>query len=96
VHTSERSVAFRDLSPVAPVHILVVPKRHIDNAGDVGAEHADDVADLLVTATSVARSQGVADSGYRLVFNVGADAHNTVPHLHLHVLGGRDMTWPPG
>jgi histidine triad (HIT) family protein len=96
VHRSERSLAFRDLHPQAPVHVLVVPRRHIEHAGTVTAEDAADVADLLVSARAVAEAEGIAGSGYRLVFNVGADANNTVPHLHVHVLGGRVMTWPPG
>jgi histidine triad (HIT) family protein len=95
VAESERSFAFRDLNPQAPTHVLVVPRAHIDHAGVVGPEHADDVADLFVTAREVAESEGIADRGYRLVFNVGDDAGNTVPHLHLHVLGGQPMGWPP-
>ena len=96
VHSSEYSVAFRDLSPQAPVHVLVIPRRHIVDAAELDAGHAEELADLLITARQVAEEQGVRTSGYRLVFNVGADATNTVPHLHLHVLGGRGMSWPPG
>jgi histidine triad (HIT) family protein len=94
VHEGERTVAFRDIHPVAPVHVLVVPRRHIDNAAAVGAEDADDLAALLVAARSVAEAEGIAgpDRGYRLVFNVGPDALNSVGHLHLHVIGGRTMT----
>ena len=95
---TDRTLAFRDLSPVAPTHVLVVPKRHIENAGTVSAQDADDIAALLVTARAVADAEGIgeADRGYRLVFNVGPDAANSVPHLHLHVIGGRGLTWPPG
>ena len=93
---SDRSLAFRDLNPTAPTHVLVIPKDHIENAGEIGAEHADDVADLFLTARQVAMQEGIADGGYRLVFNVGRDSGNTVPHLHLHVIGGRGMSWPPG
>jgi histidine triad (HIT) family protein len=96
LHRSERSVAFADINPAAPVHVLVVPARHIESAATLEAEDAEELADLLRTAREVARQRGIADSGYRLVFNVGADANNTVAHLHLHVLGGRAMTWPPG
>lgn len=91
-----RTYAFRDINPAAPVHVLVVPRRHIENAGVVGAEHAEELAEMLTTAREVAEAEGVLDRGYRLVFNVGADALNTVPHLHLHVVGGRQMGWPPG
>jgi histidine triad (HIT) family protein len=98
VHESERTVAFRDLSPVAPVHVLVVPRAHIENASSIGPEHAADLAAMLVAAREVAEAEeiGGPERGYRLVFNVGRDSANSVPHLHLHVIGGRPMTWPPG
>jgi histidine triad (HIT) family protein len=95
VAESERTVAFRDLNPQAPTHVLVIPRDHVDSAATVGPEHADAVAELLVTARRVAEAEGILDGGYRLVFNVGDDSGNTVPHLHLHVLGGRSMPWPP-
>jgi histidine triad (HIT) family protein len=96
VAETERTVAFRDLNPQAPTHVLVVPRQHIEHAGTVTADDGAAVAELLVTARDVARAEGLLDGGYRLVFNVGDDAGNTVPHLHLHVLGGRRMSWPPG
>ncbi len=98
VHATDATVAFRDINPQAPVHVLVVPRRHIESAAAVEPEHAADVAALLTSARTVAESEGIAapDRGYRLVFNVGADALNSVPHLHLHVIGGRLLTWPPG
>jgi histidine triad (HIT) family protein len=98
VHTTERTVAFRDLNPFAPVHVLVVPKRHIANAAEIGTGDAEDVAELFVAAKAVADAEGIGgpDRGYRLIFNVGPDASNSVPHLHLHVLGGRALDWPPG
>lgn len=96
VASTERTYAFRDISPAAPTHVLIVPRHHIDNADVVGPEHADTVAELLTTAQAVARAEGVAESGYRLVLNVGPDALNSVAHLHLHLIGGRRMEWPPG
>jgi histidine triad (HIT) family protein len=96
VASTERTYAFRDLNPAAPTHVLVVPRTHIANAAEVAAEHGEILAEMLTTAQSVATSDGVADSGYRLVFNVGEAAGNTVAHLHLHVLGGRNLAWPPG
>ncbi|HEX4245166.1 MAG TPA: HIT domain-containing protein, partial [Acidimicrobiales bacterium] len=92
------TVAFRDLNPFAPVHVLVVPKRHIVNASEIGPDDAEDVAELFVAAQAVAAAEGIGgpDRGYRLIFNVGPDASNSVPHLHLHVLGGRALDWPPG
>jgi histidine triad (HIT) family protein len=92
----EDTLAFRDINPQAPVHVLVIPRRHIDNAATVAAGDAEVVAELLLTARAVAEQEGVLDSGYRLVFNVGDDALNSVPHLHLHVVGGRRLSWPPG
>jgi histidine triad (HIT) family protein len=98
VHETETVVAFRDINPTAPVHVLVVPRRHIENAAVVEAQHAGELVDLLVAARDVAEAEGIGgpDRGYRLVLNVGPDALNSVPHLHLHLIGGRPMTWPPG
>ena len=96
VAETERSLAFRDINPQAPTHVLVIPREHIAHAGEVTVAHGAVVADLLATAATVADQEGVAEAGYRLVFNVSEDAGNTVPHLHLHVLGGRRLGWPPG
>jgi histidine triad (HIT) family protein len=96
VAETELTYAFRDIAPGAPVHVLVVPKRHITNASHVTAADGDVLAELLITGRQVAEQEGVAASGYRMVLNVGDDALNSVPHLHLHVLGGRRMGWPPG
>ena len=89
-------VAFRDLNPVAPTHVLVIPKQHIVGADAISAEHGDVIAAMFIAAKEVAAADGVDESGYRTVFNVGADSGQSVPHLHLHVLGGRQMKWPPG
>ena len=98
VHRDDHTVAFRDINPQAPVHVLVVPTRHIVNAGTVVAEDAEAVVGLLLVAKTVADAEGIGaeDRGYRLAFNVGPDASNSVPHLHLHLLGGRSLDWPPG
>ncbi len=96
VASTEHTFAFRDINPVAPHHVLVIPRQHIASADEVRPEHGELLAELLTTAQSVARAEGIASSGYRLVFNVGDDAQNSIPHLHLHVLGGRRMDWPPG
>lgn len=96
VASSERTYAFRDVEPVMATHVLVVPREHIVDAAAVDGTHGEIVAELLVTARRVAESEGLAERGYRLVFNVGADSGNSIPHLHLHVLGGRPMGWPPG
>src|SRR4051812_45972694 len=92
VTSTDRVLAFRDINPAAPTHVLVIPKEHVvDNAGGLAAEHGDLLAELFVTAQKVAELEGVDASGYRLVFNVGDDALNSVPHLHLHVIGGRRL-----
>jgi histidine triad (HIT) family protein len=98
VAQSDHGIAFRDLSPQAPVHVLVIPRRHVDSlaeATDTGADVAE-LGDLLRLAGEVARVSGVADSGYRVVANTGREGGQTVGHLHFHVLGGRPMAWPPG
>ncbi|HXX89137.1 MAG TPA: histidine triad nucleotide-binding protein [Acidimicrobiales bacterium] len=96
VHRGEHTIAFRDLHPQAPVHVLVIPRRHVENAATVSHDDAVLLAEMLVAARRVAEAEGIAEPGYRLVFNVGDDGGNTVGHLHLHVIGGRRMGWPPG
>jgi histidine triad (HIT) family protein len=94
--STARTYSFFDINPAAPVHVLVVPREHITNAAEVGPEHGEVLAEMFSAAQSVASSQGISASGYRLVFNVGEHALNSVPHLHMHVLGGHQMGWPPG
>jgi histidine triad (HIT) family protein len=96
VREDEHTVAFRDLDPKAPTHVLVVPRAHVASVNDVDAAHADALGALFLAAREVAQSEGIAGAGYRLVVNTGAAAGQTVHHLHMHVLGGRDMRWPPG
>jgi histidine triad (HIT) family protein len=96
VHQDDQVTAFRDVNPQAPVHILVIPNAHVGSAAEVGPEHGPLLVALLAVAQRAAAQEGVAATGYRLVFNVGADAGMSVPHLHLHVLGGRRLAWPPG
>jgi histidine triad (HIT) family protein len=96
VFEDERCVAFRDISPQAPIHILVVPRKPVIRVGL--AESGDEalLGHLLLTAAQVARSEGIADTGYRLIINNGPDGGEAVPHLHVHLLGGRQLGWPPG
>ncbi|MFA7232834.1 MAG: histidine triad nucleotide-binding protein [Terrimicrobiaceae bacterium] len=94
VFEDDRCLAFRDISPQAPVHILLVPKRVIPRVAETTPADAELLGHLIVTAGTIAKSEGIA--GFRLVINNGADGGETVPHLHLHLLGGRPMTWPPG
>ena len=98
IYENDDVIAFRDVAPQAPTHVLVGPRRHVENAGTLTEEDADLVGALILGAQRVAELEGSEnpDRGYRLVMNVGADAMNSVPHLHLHVLGGRALTWPPG
>jgi histidine triad (HIT) family protein len=98
VWSDDRTVAFRDIVPAAPVHVLVVPRRHITDASKVTADDGDEVAALLVAAKAVADVEGIGedDRGYRLIMNVGPDSLNSVPHLHLHVIGGRLLDGSPG
>jgi histidine triad (HIT) family protein len=98
VRSDDHTVAFRDLNPAAPIHVLVVPRRHLTDASTVTGDDAGVLVAMLVAAKAVAELEGIGgtDRGYRLVFNVGPDALNSVPHLHLHVLGGRTFGWPPG
>ena len=94
VASNDHALAFRDLHPQAPVHVLVVPRRHV--ASLAAADDAAELGHLLALAAEVARREGIAASGYRVVTNIGADGGQTVGHLHLHVLGGRSLGWPPG
>lgn len=96
IHETDDFVAFHDVNPQAPVHVLIVPKKHIVRIGEAGDLDAELLGNLLLGAREVARKAGVAESGYRIVINNGRDAGESVPHLHLHLLGGRSLQWPPG
>lgn len=96
VYEDDHVVAFRDLNPQAPTHVLVIPRRHIASIDEVSPGDEEMIGRVFAAAKAVARAEGVAAQGYRLVTNVGDDAGQTVGHLHVHVLGGRRMTWPPG
>ncbi len=93
---SDRTVAFRDINPQAPTHVLVVPKAHHANVAELAAAKDGLLDEVIATAHAVAEAEGVTGTGYRVVFNTGADAGQTVPHVHAHVLGGRSLGWPPG
>jgi histidine triad (HIT) family protein len=96
VFEDDQCLAFRDISPQAPVHILVIPKKAVAR---IGAAHANDqslLGHLLLTAADIARRENIAPDGYRIVINNGPHGGETVPHLHIHLLGGRPLVWPPG
>jgi histidine triad (HIT) family protein len=93
---TDNLVALHDLNPVAPIHVLLIPKQHITGVGQAEPEHASVLGELLVAARRVAEETGLEQSGYRVVINNGQHAGQSVLHLHLHVLGGRPLAWPPG
>ncbi len=95
-YQDELVAAFVDIRPQAPVHLLLVPRQHIRSAADLSGDHAALLARMFNVAARLAAERGLAETGYRLVFNVGEDAGQSVDHLHLHLLGGRHLGWPPG
>ena len=96
VAEGERVIAIRDIAPQAPSHVLILSREHIPSSDAITADDANLLAEAFTLAGSIARSEGIAERGYRIVTNVGPDGGQTVPHLHFHVVGGRPMTWPPG
>ena len=96
VFEDDEVLAFRDVNPQAPLHVLVIPKIHISTVNDLTPEHASLVGRMYLAAQKIAADEGVAEPGYRMVMNCNAEAGQSVYHIHLHVLGGRPMSWPPG
>jgi histidine triad (HIT) family protein len=96
VYEDDLVLAFRDIKPQAPTHVLIVPKKPIARIDEATAEHQQVLGYLLLKAAEVAKALGLGRSGYRLVFNNGPDAGEAVPHLHCHIIGGRHLSWPPG
>jgi histidine triad (HIT) family protein len=96
VHEDQHLLAFEDINPQAPLHVLIVPRRHVATLSDLQAGDDQLVGEMVRRAAAIAESRGVAAGGYRTVFNCNSDAGQTVFHIHLHLLGGRRMGWPPG
>ncbi len=96
VYEDEHVLAFRDINPQAPTHILIIPKEHISTLNDLDPGHANIMGQLYLAARKIAEDEGIAGPGYRTVTNCNADAGQTVFHIHMHLLGGRNMGWPPG
>ena len=96
VYEDERVIAFNDINPQAPTHVLIVPKRHIPTLGNLTPDDDQIIGELARRAAAIAGGRGISAGGYRTVFNTNRDAGQTVFHIHLHLLGGRPMTWPPG
>ena len=96
VFENERILAFRDINPAAPIHILIIPKIHIPTLNDLELEHTGIMGELVRTASELAKQEGIAEAGYRTGFNCNEGGGQTVFHVHLHLLGGRPFGWPPG
>jgi histidine triad (HIT) family protein len=96
VFQNDHVVAFKDITPRAPTHVLIVPRRHIASLNDLGPDDDALVGEMVRAAAGIAKEHGHADRGYRTVFNCNADAGQTIFHIHMHLLGGRTMAWPPG
>lgn len=96
VYENDQVMAFRDINPQAPLHVLVIPRKHISTANDADPADAGLLGQMVLAASRIAADEGYAESGYRLVMNCNADAGQTVFHIHLHLLAGRQLTWPPG
>lgn len=96
IYESESAIAFRDISPQAPTHVLVIPRKHVSTINDLDEEDRALVGDLFLAAKQIAAEEGIDESGYRAVMNCNEGAGQSVFHIHLHVLGGRGLTWPPG
>lgn len=96
VHEDDKAVAFDDVNPQAPTHVLVIPRKHAASIAELNEADAGLLGHLMLTGSQVAKQKGIAEGGYRIVMNTGKNGGQTVLHLHLHVLGGRPMHWPPG
>lgn len=96
VYENDDVLAFRDVNPQAPTHVLIVPRKHISTVNDLQDEDRGIMGQLFLAAQDIAGAEGIAEDGYRLVVNCNAKAGQTVFHIHMHLLGGRNMTWPPG
>lgn len=96
IYEDETCIAFKDISPQAPTHVLIIPREHFDSLDKAGTGHKETLGHLLLTASGIARDKGFAENGYRVVINTNADGGQTVFHLHVHLLGGRQFVFPPG
>ena len=95
-YENDLTVAFNDVNPQAPVHIIIIPKEHIEKISDLDLKHKDLITNMILVANQLAKKKKIADNGYRLVMNCNSQAGQSVFHLHMHLLGGRTMAWPPG
>ena len=96
IYEDELVIAIEDINPIAPIHILVIPKKNIHTINDIGSEDKNLMGHIIITAKNIAKDLGIDEKGYRLVFNTNNEGGQSVYHIHLHLIGGRKMTWPPG
>ncbi len=96
VYEDNEIMAFEDINPQAPVHLLIIPAKHIESINDIKEEDKELIGKMFLIAKKIAKEKGLSESGYRTIFNTGKDAGQAVFHIHLHLLGGRKMSWPPG
>ena len=96
IYRDDQVLAFRDINPRAPIHVLVIPQKHVDSLASVTDEQRDIMGKIMIATREIAVAEGLSESGYRAVINVGLDGGQTISHLHLHLLGGRTLHWPPG
>ncbi|SVC11412.1 uncharacterized protein METZ01_LOCUS264266 [marine metagenome] len=96
VYENDYLLAFNDINPIAPIHILIIPKEHISTLNDIEEKHTQTIGELFLAAKKIANDKGISESGYRTIFNCNKDGQQTVFHIHLHLIAGRQMTWPPG
>ena len=96
VYENEHVLAFNDINPIAPTHILIIPKEHISTLNDIEEKNTQIMGEMFLAAKKIASDKGISESGYRVVFNCNQDGQQTVFHIHLHLIAGRQMTWPPG
>ncbi|GFN34709.1 histidine triad nucleotide-binding protein [Tepidimicrobium xylanilyticum] len=96
VYEDDEIIAFKDVNPQSPVHILVIPKEHIESLNDINSNHSDLIGNIFITIKNIAEELGIDEEGYRVVNNCGEFGGQTVSHIHFHILGGRKFSWPPG
>jgi histidine triad (HIT) family protein len=96
IYEGEQIVAFRDITPQAPTHVLIVPREHIESVADLNETHTAVLGEIFLAANTIAWQEGIGETGFRLVFNCGRAAGQSVDHVHLHLIGGRKLGWPPG
>ena len=96
VYEDDHFLAFNDINPIAPIHILIIPKEHIPTLNNIDEKHTQTMGEIFLAVKKIAQDKGISESGYRTIFNCNKDAQQTVFHIHLHLIAGRKMTWPPG